>query len=118
MKINLKNIRCRSLQVFILLIIGVLLVGCASSGATPQRIDVSNKLSSCIIYATHSECTLSDGNTYYADIMTINAITKWSPETWKENVIYCPKNLTNITNATQQCDYKKMCMVKNKWTEC
>lgn len=71
MKINFK----------ILLILSLLLIGCSS---TPKdKIDVTYQITKCIVYYDHIECSMTDGNTYYAMRNQINKITIWDKSAWK-----------------------------------
>ncbi len=117
MKIKQKTLRGNGIQVFILLILGLLIVGCSPQQSNKQTIDVSEKIQNCRVYAAKVECDLTDGNTYYVSTFKINMNTKWYPETWKENVAYCPKN-TTIINITDQCNYEKYCKDGEKWIAC
>jgi hypothetical protein len=103
----------------IFVLFGIFLVGC-SSAPQVQRINLGNNVEWCTVYSTYAECKLFNGNIYYADMLTMLPKISYDKSAWKENINYCPMNLnlSNITNISQQCNYKRVCWNEEKWVEC
>lgn len=77
-------------SVFILVLIMLLLTGCSSNQnsnikISPDKIDLTLKITSCTVFRDHIECNMTDGRTYYAMYSKILELTKWDCSAWKDN---------------------------------
>jgi len=80
-------------SVLILVSLMLLLTGCSNTASqqnsnnqiSPDKIDLTLKITSCTVFRDHIECNMTDGITYYAMYSKIMELTKWDCSAWKDN---------------------------------
>ena len=100
-----------------IVILGIMLLILSACTPTPTTTDITDQLQSCVVYASHIDCTLFNGNMLFVDISKVPI--NYDSSAWEENVAYCPNiMLENMSIRDCKNQTTKFCFEEGQWLNC